>query len=96
MEAMIHDKPSRQKTFAQHCRKGFVLGSPPEHYQCWNLWTTSTKATRVSGTVFFKHNYITNTGTTPSDAIIAAANRMTETLRNHTPINMCEDDLEAL
>ena len=96
MEAMIHDKPSRQKTFAQHCSKGFVLGSSPEHYQCWNLWTTSTKATRVSGTVFFKHNYITNPETTPTDAIIAAANRMTETLRNHTPINMCEDDLEAL
>ena len=93
---MIHNKPSRQKTFAQHCSKGFVLGSSPEHYQCWNLWTTSTKATRVSGTVFFKHNYITNPETTPTDAIIAAANRMTETLRNHTPINMFKDDLEAL
>ena len=96
MEAMIHDKPSRKKTFAQHCSKGFVLRSSPEHYRCWNLWTTSTKATRVSGTVFFKHNYITNPETTPTDAIIASANRMTEKLRNHMPINMCEDDLEAL
>ena len=50
----------------------------------------------MSGTVFFKHNYITNPETTPTDAIISAANRMTETLHNHTPINMCEDDLEAL
>ena len=54
------------------------------------------KKTRVSGTFFFKHNYITNPETTPTDAIIAAANRMTDTLRNHTPINMCEDYLEAL
>ena len=46
--------------------------------------------------MFFKNNYITNTETTPTDAIIAAANRMTETLRTHTPINMCEEDLEAL
>ena len=52
MEAMIHDKPSRLKNFAQHCRKGFVLGLSPEHYWCWNLWTTSTKSTIVSGTVF--------------------------------------------
>ena len=96
MEAMIHNKTSQRKTFAQHCSKGFVLGSSPEHYQCWNLWTTSTKATRVSGTVFFKHNYITNPETTPTDAMIAAANRMTETLRNQTPINMCEEDLEPL
>ena len=50
----------------------------------------------MSGTVFFKLNYITNPETTPTDAIIAAANRMIETLLNHTPINMCEDDLEAL
>ena len=65
MEAMIHDKLSRRKTFAQHCSKGIVIGSSPEHYRCRNLWTTSTKATRVSGTVFFKHNYITNPETTP-------------------------------
>ena len=96
MEAMIHNKPSRRKTFAQHCSKGFVISSSPEHYRCWNLCTTITKATIVSGTVFFKHNYITNPETTPTDSIIAAANRMTETLCNHTPINMCENDLEVL
>ena len=96
MEAMIHNKPSRRKTFAQHCSKGFVLGSSTENYRCWNLWNTSTKATRVSGKFFFKHNHIKNPETTPTDAIIAAANRMTETLRDHTPINMCEDDLESL
>ena len=93
---MIHDKPSQSQTFSQHCSKGFVLSSSPEHYRCWNLWTTSTKSTRVSVTVLFKHNYITNPETTPSDVIISAANRMTDTLRTHTPINMCEEDLEAL
>ena len=50
----------------------------------------------MSGTVFCKHKYITNPETTPIDAIIADSNRMTETLRNHTPINMCKDDIEAL
>ena len=50
----------------------------------------------MSGTVFFKHNYITNPETTPENAIISAANIMTEALRAHTPINMCEEDLEAL
>ena len=53
----------------------------------------SNKSVRHS---FLKHNYITNPETTPSDAIISAANRMTETLRTHTPINICEEDLEAL
>ena len=96
MEAMIHDKPSQRKTFAQHCSKGFVLGSSPEHYRCWNLWNTSTKETRVSGTVVFKHTYIINPETSPADAIISAANRMTETLLTHKRSNMCKEDLEAL
>ena len=52
METMIHDKPPQRKTFAKHCSKGFVLGSSPEHYRCWNLSTTRTKSTRVSGTIF--------------------------------------------
>ena len=45
---------------------------------------------------FFKHNYITNPETSPADAIISAAKQMTETLQTHTPINMYEEDLEAL
>ena len=68
MEAMIHENPSRRKTSARHCSKGFVLVSSPEYYQCWNLCTTSMNATRVSGTVFFNHNYITNPETTQTDA----------------------------
>ena len=52
----------------------------------------SNKSARHS----FKHNYITNPETTPADAIISAANRMTETLHTHTPINMYKENLEAL
>ena len=70
--------------------------STPEHYRCWNLSTTRTKSTRVSGTIFLKHNYITDPETTPVYAIISAANQITETICTHTPINMCEEDLEAL
>ena len=44
----------------------------------------------------FKHTYITNLETTPADAIISAANQITETLCTHAPINMCEEDLENL
>ena len=54
------------------------------------------KIKKVSGTVFFKHNHITNPETTPADALISAANGMTEKIRTHTPINMCKDDIEAL
>ena len=32
MESLVHDKPNRQKNFAAHCRKGYVLGTYFEHY----------------------------------------------------------------
>ena len=96
MEAMVHDPPNKRRTFAQHCSKGYVLGTSTEHYRCWNLWNIKTKATRVSETAFFKHKYITNPTVTPEDAIISAANRMSQALRQYKPNNMCEDDVQAL
>jgi hypothetical protein len=39
MEALVHDKPHCQKSFAQHCTKGFVLDTSPEHYRSWTVWT---------------------------------------------------------
>ena len=96
MEAMIYDHPNKRRTFAQHCSKGYVLSTSTEHYRCWNLWNVKTKSTRVSETVFFKHKYISNPTVTPADAIISAANRMTEALRTHKPTGMHEEDIQAL
>ena len=96
MEAMIHDKPNKQRTFAQNCSKGCVIGTATEHYQFWNLWNTSTKALGVLGTVFFKHKYITNPSVAPEDTVISAENRMTDALKMHHLHNMGEDDIQAL
>ena len=46
--------------------------------------------------MFFKHKYITNPAATPADAIISAANRMSEALRKYKPNNMCEYNLAVL
>ena len=42
MEALVHDKPNRRKTYAQHCSKGWVIGTSTEHYRCWKIWSTTT------------------------------------------------------
>eukprot|EP00804_Cyclotella_cryptica_P029060 CCRYP_005247-RA/>CCRYP_005247-RA protein AED:0.20 eAED:0.15 QI:0/0/0/1/0/0/4/0/830 len=55
MEALVHDKPHRRKSFAQHCTKGYVIGTSHEHYRCWKVWTPTSRTTRISATVFFKH-----------------------------------------
>eukprot|EP00804_Cyclotella_cryptica_P006175 CCRYP_015258-RB/>CCRYP_015258-RB protein AED:0.28 eAED:0.28 QI:0/0/0/1/1/1/3/0/731 len=85
MEALVHDKPHRRKSFAQHCSKGWVLGTSPEHYRCWTVWTTKTRTTRISASVFFKHKYITTPTVTPADAIIAAAANLAHALKTNIP-----------
>ena len=60
MKYLGHDKPHRRKTFAEHCSKGYVLGTSFEHYRAWIIWMKDTRRTRVSTTVFHKHKYISN------------------------------------
>ena len=48
METLVHVKPHRRKTFAEHCKKGFVLGTSFENYWAWVMWMKDTRATRVS------------------------------------------------
>ncbi len=32
MEALVHDKPRKQRTYSEHCRKVFVLSTSTKHY----------------------------------------------------------------
>eukprot|EP00804_Cyclotella_cryptica_P014867 CCRYP_020386-RA/>CCRYP_020386-RA protein AED:0.51 eAED:0.20 QI:0/0/0/0.66/0.5/0.33/3/0/654 len=84
MEARVRAKPHHQKSFAQYCTKGFVLGTSIEHYRCWTIWTPVFRSTRISATVFFKHKYITNPTVTPADAIIAATENLAHVLMSIT------------
>jgi hypothetical protein len=93
---MVHDKPHKHQTFAEHCSKAFVLGTSTEHYRCWKFWTVSMPATRVSGTAFFKHKYLTNPSVTPEDQIIAAAARLTDAIQGTIITNMRTSTLKSL
>jgi hypothetical protein len=76
MEALAHDKPHKRCTYAEHCRKAFVLGTSTEHYRCWKFWSTATQATRILYAAFFKHKYLTNLSVTPEDLIIPMAKNL--------------------
>ena len=55
MEALVHDKPRRRKTFVKNCSKVHVLGTSFEYYRAWIMWMKEMKTTRISGTLFHKH-----------------------------------------
>ena len=96
MEALVHDRPHTRRTYAQHCRKAYVLGTSFEHYRCWKFWTTATRATRTSGAAFFKHKYITNPTITPEDRVIAAAGALAHALHNRMPPHMQAPTIQVL
>eukprot|EP00804_Cyclotella_cryptica_P016610 CCRYP_001940-RA/>CCRYP_001940-RA protein AED:0.41 eAED:0.69 QI:0/0/0/1/0/0/2/0/258 len=83
MEALVYDKPTRCKTYAQNCSKGWVIGTSTEHYRCWKIWSTATLTTRIVATVFFKHKYITNPSILHADALIAAAANLAHVIQHN-------------
>jgi hypothetical protein len=76
MEALVHSKPHKCFTYAEHFEKVFVLGTSTEHYWCWKFWSTATQATRILGATFFKHKYLTNPSVTPEDLVIVMAKNL--------------------
>ena len=96
MESLVHDKPNKGKTFAKHCRKGYVLGTSFGHYRTWTFWMLNICATRVSETVFNKHKYISNPNVTPADAVIAAAGNLDSALKGKIPASLQKSPLADL
>eukprot|EP00804_Cyclotella_cryptica_P029865 CCRYP_010777-RA/>CCRYP_010777-RA protein AED:0.22 eAED:0.28 QI:0/0/0/1/1/1/4/0/696 len=83
LEALVHDKPHRRKTYTQHCSKGWVIGTSTEHYRCWKMWSPITRSTCIAAPVFFKHKYLTNPSMTPADALIAAAANLAHVIKHN-------------
>ena len=55
-----------------------------EHHCCFKVYITKTRATRISDTVFFKHQHITNPEVSPETMVIQAAQRLTSALQGTT------------
>ncbi len=74
---MAHVKPKNGQTWDVHGDTGFNIGMAIEHHQCFHMYIVKTRATRVSDTVLFKHQYITNPQVTPKILIIKAGLELT-------------------
>jgi hypothetical protein len=96
MEALVHNKPLKRCTYAEHCKKMFVLGTSTEHYRCWKFWSMATQATQILGAVFFKNKYLTNPSVTPEDLVIATAKNLTQALETSIPQYLWVSTIQAL
>jgi hypothetical protein len=56
-----------------------------EHHQCFMVYVTRTRATRISSTVVFKHQYITSPTISPESHVVAAAQQPVTALQGNIP-----------
>jgi hypothetical protein len=70
-----------QRTWDTHGEVGFNIDTSMEHHWCFHVYIVKTRATRVSDSIFFKHQYITNPQVTPEILVLKAAAELTSALR---------------
>ena len=80
-----HVKPDDRRTWDARLDAGFSLGTSMEHHRCFRVYITKTRATRISDTVFFKHQYITNPTLLPESHVVAAAQQLSTALQGNIP-----------
>jgi hypothetical protein len=56
-----------------------------EHHRCYRVYITRTGSTRISNTVAFQHQYITNPTVSPESHVIAAAQQLATALKENLP-----------
>jgi hypothetical protein len=87
-----HVTPGTRETWAPHTASGFYIGNAWEHYRCHEIYISDTKQVRTRLTVFFKHKYLTMPTITPADALICAADSLTDAIMGLLPTPTCTMD----
>ena len=68
-----------------HCESGFRFGTSMEHYRCYKIYVSRTRAIRISDQVHFEHKYITNPEISPKSHVVATAQQLTIALKGNIP-----------
>jgi hypothetical protein len=56
---IAHETPGRRRTWAPHGQDGWYIGPALEHYRCYTVYITKTRANRIVEKVdFFPHKFI--------------------------------------
>jgi hypothetical protein len=84
-KVLIHETPNRRCTWAVHGVNGWYLGGAPEHYRCYRVYATKTRAERITRTVEFFPHYGAMPQLSSADAAIRAAIDLCWALRHPSP-----------
>lgn len=87
-----HAVPEVREIWAPHTASGYYIGNDIEHYRCHKVYVSDTRSTRVCSSVFFKHKYLTMPTLTPSDALIKAADILSDAITGVLPVSTITND----
>ncbi len=91
----MHESTNRQRTWNVHSLNGWYLGMSDEHYWCYTIYCTKTRAERFSDTDFFQHRYLAQPVVTPTDAMIKAMGDLRGVLKKNSN-NIGAEEMEVL
>ena len=98
----MHEKTDKRGTWAYHLVDGWYLFTSPKHYRTHDCHIKHTKSERLSDTVQFQHNHITNPTITYADKVmhaladcIKALQGMTSSARNSQAAQDLQRIIEA-
>ncbi len=80
-----HVKLDNRLAWDTRSEPGFNLGTSMEYHQCFRVYVMRTRATRISGTVVFKHQYTTSPTISPESHVVAAAQQLVTALKGNIP-----------
>ena len=70
-----------KKSWAAHTATGYYIGTSWEHYRNHKVYIKDTRSVRTGETVFFKHKNLTMPTVTTSDALVKAAEDMSQAVK---------------
>ena len=84
-KVLIHETPNKRRTWAVHGVDGWYLGGAPEHYRCYRVYASKTRAERIARTVEFFPHYGAMPALSSADAAVRAAIDLCWAIRNPAP-----------
>jgi hypothetical protein len=99
-KVLIHETPNKQRTWAVHGGDGWYLGGAPEHYRCYRVYATKTRAERIAQTVDFFPHYGKMPQLSSAGTAIRAAIDLCWAIRNPAPASplslLGDDQMQAI
>lgn len=89
-------EPGKRRSWEEHSKDGWYVGTSNEHYRTYNVWIKQTRAVQNTDTCFFQHHYITKPTITKSDIVHNAATNLIDALKGNLAAAHDETELEAL